>query len=827
MALSVPPPQTTWDRTLPNPAALLSNGIDPRRSSSLLQHHISSDQFLAPAADESGRRSTLPCLPRPENDETIEELRQRQGSVMSGEEATESSSEGTSPPESSGFCLCVPEPKIPRPRNAFILYRQHQHAPVVAQHPGLPNPDISKIIGAQWKQLSEKDKNEWKALAEQEKARHAQQFPEYRYRPKRSAKFPPLEGVSENQPASCAKCGGKTMNPPHTPHYSAFDHHPSTIGMQRPQKRAYTEAHVQPLRAQPMVQIAPHPQARQVRYAYGPPPPRHESIAYARGPPPAQHAPQYVAMEGPEAKRRRIDSPYAPRPSYDHAYYERDRSPAPYHPDQVVRMPPPAAQRPSHPPAPVAGPSRPIAPIQQRRDPSLTLPPLKTGAAPRSAVSSNAQTQKSGVEAMIMSYPVLTKLKTLHSITPLLSVPGPSSPPHEVRGAIIAIEGLDQRRVLDMTNSLAEQLGREDKFMVKIFAGPNPYQALQSSRRASLGQSGDCMSTEKYLNLISEWHKVSKEIVNFITHRPGTGTVEEIKGNDHEMPDVSARPQDKPKSPFDRSPSNKTPISAVSPMTKTVEHAGDMDIDNTPAEKEKDGTTTPTRVTRSRIPQAALDQQAQKHREPVTAPTPPPASERPQTPPPPVDCQKETSPKTASADAPDLIPIALVPHYQLTTVDTCSIALPITDNYDPLTHWRWHATLWRGCIGPDISVVIKSAHEQYEDDALSGDSKKTSSGVHPPHPRAGSVAPAPPSGTPQPQPRSSIASTEQTSSAPAPFGVEVRLQDHRAVIVRTAGSSRGSNTSETLSEKDLEKANDNWEKAKRRVGFEVEESLRR
>jgi len=120
MALSVPPPQNSWDRTLPNPAALLSNAIDPRRSSSLLQHHISSDHFLTPAANESGRRSTLPCLPRLENDETREVLRQRQHSVMSTEETTEtteSSSEGTSPAESSGLCLCVPEPKIPRPRN--------------------------------------------------------------------------------------------------------------------------------------------------------------------------------------------------------------------------------------------------------------------------------------------------------------------------------------------------------------------------------------------------------------------------------------------------------------------------------------------------------------------------------------------------------------------------------------------------------------------------------------------------------------------------------------------------------------------------------------
>lgn len=49
---------------------------------------------------------------------------------------------------------------------AFILYRQHQHSAVVAQNPGLPNPDISKIIGEQWRHLSVKEKSEWQALAE-------------------------------------------------------------------------------------------------------------------------------------------------------------------------------------------------------------------------------------------------------------------------------------------------------------------------------------------------------------------------------------------------------------------------------------------------------------------------------------------------------------------------------------------------------------------------------------------------------------------------------------------------------------------------------------
>ena len=49
---------------------------------------------------------------------------------------------------------------------AFILYRQHYQASVVAQNPGLPNPEISKIIGEHWRTLPEHTKREWKALAE-------------------------------------------------------------------------------------------------------------------------------------------------------------------------------------------------------------------------------------------------------------------------------------------------------------------------------------------------------------------------------------------------------------------------------------------------------------------------------------------------------------------------------------------------------------------------------------------------------------------------------------------------------------------------------------
>jgi hypothetical protein len=44
---------------------------------------------------------------------------------------------------------------------AFILFRQHNQAAVVAQNPSKPNPEISKIIGEMWRQCSQEIKDIW------------------------------------------------------------------------------------------------------------------------------------------------------------------------------------------------------------------------------------------------------------------------------------------------------------------------------------------------------------------------------------------------------------------------------------------------------------------------------------------------------------------------------------------------------------------------------------------------------------------------------------------------------------------------------------------
>ncbi|KAK3489731.1 hypothetical protein B0T13DRAFT_497598 [Neurospora crassa] len=110
------------------------------------------------------------------------------------------------------ICLCTPAPKVPRPRNAFILYRQHHQARVVADHPGLANPEISKIIGEKWRAESDLHKEEWKQLAEEEKLHHQRKYPEYKYQPRRGNKH-----TTSTSSSSVVVGGGSNRVSPTTP----------------------------------------------------------------------------------------------------------------------------------------------------------------------------------------------------------------------------------------------------------------------------------------------------------------------------------------------------------------------------------------------------------------------------------------------------------------------------------------------------------------------------------------------------------------------------------------------------------------------------------
>jgi HMG box factor, other len=56
-----------------------------------------------------------------------------------------------------------------------------------------------------------------------------------------------------------------------------------------------------------------------------------------------------------------------------------------------------------------------------------------------------------------------------------------------------------------------------------------------------------------------------------------------------------------------------------------------------------------------------------------------------------------------------VLPLALVPGgFSLSTSDSFALRIPINDSYAPVDHWQWMATLWRGIVGPDLTIYVSN-----------------------------------------------------------------------------------------------------------------------
>lgn len=75
---------------------------------------------------------------------------------------------------------------IPRPRNAFILFRSHAiTSGLIPRSIGVKDhKNISQIVGGVWRGLSDTERQHWEQLAEEEKRRHLAKYPGYSYKPK-------------------------------------------------------------------------------------------------------------------------------------------------------------------------------------------------------------------------------------------------------------------------------------------------------------------------------------------------------------------------------------------------------------------------------------------------------------------------------------------------------------------------------------------------------------------------------------------------------------------------------------------------------------------
>ncbi|KDQ49739.1 hypothetical protein JAAARDRAFT_113690, partial [Jaapia argillacea MUCL 33604] len=75
-----------------------------------------------------------------------------------------------------------PPGHIPRPANAFILFRsdfvRKKKIPASVEH---DHRNISRIAGKIWKAMEPEERKPWEVLAEEERRRHKEKYPGYRY----------------------------------------------------------------------------------------------------------------------------------------------------------------------------------------------------------------------------------------------------------------------------------------------------------------------------------------------------------------------------------------------------------------------------------------------------------------------------------------------------------------------------------------------------------------------------------------------------------------------------------------------------------------------
>lgn len=75
--------------------------------------------------------------------------------------------------------------------NAFMVFSHYERKKIIEVQPDIHNAEISKRLGKQWKDLSESEKQPYIQEAERLRLLHLQEYPGYKYQPKKKLKVTP------------------------------------------------------------------------------------------------------------------------------------------------------------------------------------------------------------------------------------------------------------------------------------------------------------------------------------------------------------------------------------------------------------------------------------------------------------------------------------------------------------------------------------------------------------------------------------------------------------------------------------------------------------
>ena len=86
---------------------------------------------------------------------------------------------------------------IKRPMNAFMVFSHMERKKIIEQQPDIHNAEVSKCLGRKWKELDDHDRAPYIQEAERLRLLHMQQYPDYKYQPRKRTK--PKSPGAENK----------------------------------------------------------------------------------------------------------------------------------------------------------------------------------------------------------------------------------------------------------------------------------------------------------------------------------------------------------------------------------------------------------------------------------------------------------------------------------------------------------------------------------------------------------------------------------------------------------------------------------------------------
>ncbi|KAL0576462.1 hypothetical protein V5O48_005505 [Marasmius crinis-equi] len=170
-----PPFSQTWTDAIPqsSPSLSLSTNLDAQASPS---SHSSPTPGESPEPSPSLGTGVLPSsIPFPDP-ATLNTYRD--------DHSTGGAHTSSAKPKRKSHARRQPPGHIPRPRNAFILFRcDFVKQKKIPDHVETNHRNISRIVGMVWREMSREQKKPWLGMAEVEKRLHEERFPGYKYRP--------------------------------------------------------------------------------------------------------------------------------------------------------------------------------------------------------------------------------------------------------------------------------------------------------------------------------------------------------------------------------------------------------------------------------------------------------------------------------------------------------------------------------------------------------------------------------------------------------------------------------------------------------------------